>query len=170
MSVRLRLQRFGAKKRPYYRLVVADQRAARDGRFRELLGTYDPMVEPNVADIKLDRVDYWLGVGAQPTERVESVIRNYREGKYVTTAAYVEANKERRNAARNAALNAKPVEAAVAKVEAKQEVPVAEAAEEAAAAEPVAEAAAEPVAEAAVESNEAVEAEASADSAETTES
>lgn len=161
MSVRLRLQRFGAKKRPYYRLVVADQRAARDGRFRELLGTYDPMVEPNVADIKLDRVDYWLGVGAQPTERVESVIRNYREGKYVTTAAYVEANKERRNAARNAALNAKPVEAAVAKVEAKQEVPVAEAAEEAAA---------EPVAEAAVESNEAVEAEASADSAETTES
>lgn len=168
MSVRLRLQRFGAKKRPYYRLVVADQRAARDGRFRELLGTYDPMVEPNVADIKLDRVDYWLGVGAQPTERVESVIRNYREGKYVTTAAYVEANKERRNAARNAALNAKPVEAAVAKVEAKQEVP-AEAAEE-----PAAEAAAEPAAEAAaeapVESNDAVEAEASADSAETTES
>lgn len=168
MSVRLRLQRFGAKKRPYYRLVVADQRAARDGRFRELLGTYDPMVEPNVADIKLDRVDYWLGVGAQPTERVESVIRNYREGKYVTTAAYVEANKERRNAARNAALNAKPVEAAVAKVEAKQEVPAEPVAEEAA--EPVAEAAAEPAVEAAAEPNEAVEAEAPADSAETTES
>lgn len=143
MSVRLRLQRFGAKKRPYYRIVAADQRSPRDGRYRELLGTFDPMNEPNVVDLKIDRVEYWLGVGAQPSDRVESVIANFKAGKYISTAQYIEANKENRRRAREAALSAKPVEPLVPKPAAPVEA-AAEPAEEPVAEAPVAE---EPVAE-----------------------
>jgi small subunit ribosomal protein S16 len=73
MSLRIRLARAGAKKRPYYRIVVADGRAPRDGRFIEKLGTFNPLVPKDSAErIKLDteRVNHWLGVGAQPTDRV----------------------------------------------------------------------------------------------------
>ncbi|MBA2660824.1 MAG: 30S ribosomal protein S16 [Bradymonadaceae bacterium] len=75
MSVRLRLQRHGAKKKPFYRLVAADKRSPRDGRFIELLGTFDPMVEPPAVRINRDRVNYWLGVGAQPSETVAALIK-----------------------------------------------------------------------------------------------
>lgn len=109
MSVRLRLQRHGAKKRPFYRLVAADQRAPRDGRYRELLGTYDPMKEPNVVDINLDRVDYWLGVGAQPTDRAVALIKSFRAGAFITNADFTEQNKAQNRAAQEAALNCKPL-------------------------------------------------------------
>ena len=73
MAVKIRLSRGGAKKRPYYRIVVADARAPRDGSFIEKVGTYDPML-PKDADnrvtFKEERIKYWLGVGAQPTDRV----------------------------------------------------------------------------------------------------
>lgn len=74
MTVRMRLQRKGARKRPYYRVVVADQRSPRDGRFIELLGTYDPLQKPPVIRLKSKRIDYWLDVGAQPSKTVNHLI------------------------------------------------------------------------------------------------
>jgi small subunit ribosomal protein S16 len=73
MSLKLRLARGGAKKRPFYRIVVADSRSPRDGRFIEIVGTYDPMLpktDENRVVIKTERVQHWLGVGALPTDRV----------------------------------------------------------------------------------------------------
>ena len=80
MSVRLRLQRHGANKRPFYRIVAADQRAPRDGKYIELLGTYDPLQDPGLIRVKSDRVDYWLGVGAQPSDTVAALIKRLKKG------------------------------------------------------------------------------------------
>jgi len=71
--LRIRLTRGGAKKRPHYRIVVADSRAPRDGRFIERLGTYNPMLPKDAENrvvLKQERIQYWLGVGAQPSDRV----------------------------------------------------------------------------------------------------
>ncbi len=79
MSVRIRMKRMGRRHRPYYRICAVDQRRQRDGKVLEELGTYDPMV-PDVnarARIKGERVDYWLGVGAQPSDKVRVLIRKY---------------------------------------------------------------------------------------------
>src|SRR4051812_22585477 len=73
MSLAIRLARGGAKKRPYYRIVVADSRAARDGRFIEKLGTYNPLLakdSPERVKLDADRISHWLSVGAQPSDRV----------------------------------------------------------------------------------------------------
>jgi small subunit ribosomal protein S16 len=73
MSLKIRLARGGAKKRPFYSIVVADARSPRDGRFIEKLGTYNPMLERGHADrvtLKEERIKHWLGVGAQPSDRV----------------------------------------------------------------------------------------------------
>src|ERR1043166_6558349 len=73
MSISMRLSRGGSKKRPYYRIVVANSRAPRDGRYLEQIGTYNPLLaKDDSARVKLveDRARYWLGVGAQPTDRV----------------------------------------------------------------------------------------------------
>ena len=73
MALKMRLARGGAKKRPYYSIVIADARSPRDGRFIEKIGTYNPMVErsdPTRVTFKEERVRHWLGVGAQPTDRV----------------------------------------------------------------------------------------------------
>lgn len=75
MSVRIRMQRKGRKKRPFYRIVVADREAPRDGRFIELLGTYDPLQDPPAVRIKAERAQYWLGQGAQPSDTVRSLLR-----------------------------------------------------------------------------------------------
>lgn len=77
--VRLRLTRLGAKKKPFYRLVAADQRSPRDGRFIEQLGWYDPMRDPFQVKFDLERVDYWLGRGAQPTDTARRLIERYRK-------------------------------------------------------------------------------------------
>jgi small subunit ribosomal protein S16 len=81
MAVKIRLRRMGAKKAPFYRIVVADSRYPRDGRFIEEVGYYDPMTEP--ATIKLDneKVEKWLANGAQPTETVRSIINKSSENK-----------------------------------------------------------------------------------------
>ena len=79
MSLKIRLSRGGAKKRPYYRVVVADSRKPRDGRYIERVGTYNPMVAKDHPDrLKLDqeRIKYWLGVGAKPTDRVARFLGN----------------------------------------------------------------------------------------------
>src|SRR5215203_829450 len=72
MSLKLRLSRAGTKKRPYYHVVVADARSPRDGRFIEKLGTYDPMLADDTKRVAInaERIQHWLGVGAQPTDRV----------------------------------------------------------------------------------------------------
>ena len=74
--VKIRLRRMGAKKAPYYRIVVADSRAPRDGRFIEEIGTYDPMAE-GAAKIKvdMDRANYWIANGAQPTDTVKALLK-----------------------------------------------------------------------------------------------
>ena len=77
MVVKLRLQRFGRKKRPYYRIVATDARKPRDGKPIEFLGTFDPLVDKNgnkKLRLKEDRVNYWLSVGAQPTDRVAKLL------------------------------------------------------------------------------------------------
>ena len=79
MAVRIRLSRGGSKKRPFYRVVAADQRAPRDGRFIEKLGTYNPLLPQDHEQrlvINEERVKDWLGVGAQPTERLEKLFSN----------------------------------------------------------------------------------------------
>ncbi len=72
--VRIRLRRMGAKKKPFYRIVVADQRSPRDGRFIENIGTYDPMTDPPTVEIKSERAGHWLSVGAQPSEAVARLL------------------------------------------------------------------------------------------------
>jgi len=75
MSVRIRLTRKGTKKKPFYRIVAADIENPRDGRFLELLGTYNPMVEPAAITLKEDRIKYWLGEGAKPSTTVQSILK-----------------------------------------------------------------------------------------------
>ena len=75
MAVKIRLTRAGAKKRPYYRIIAADEGAPRDGRFLERLGTYDPNFDPPTVTMARDRIEYWLGVGARPTRTVERLLR-----------------------------------------------------------------------------------------------
>jgi small subunit ribosomal protein S16 len=75
MAVKLRLRREGAKKAPHYRIVAADSRAPRDGRFIEILGEYHPMDQPSTIKVNGERALYWLRNGAQPTEQVEKLLR-----------------------------------------------------------------------------------------------
>lgn len=74
MAVKLRLTRVGKKKQPQYRIVAADSRAARDGRFIQIIGTYNPRSEPSVVKIDSDKAVKWLMDGAQPTERVKKLL------------------------------------------------------------------------------------------------
>lgn len=72
--VKIRLRRVGAKKQPYYRIVVADSHSPREGKFIEIIGTYNPRTEPPSMEIDADRAIYWLGVGAQPSEAVQRIL------------------------------------------------------------------------------------------------
>jgi small subunit ribosomal protein S16 len=71
----IRLRRTGTTKRPYYRVVVADSRAWRDGRFVEVLGHYDPRKNPSVVKIDAERAQYWIGKGAKPSDTVRSLLK-----------------------------------------------------------------------------------------------
>lgn len=73
--VRIRLRRMGAKKKPFYRVVVANQRSPRDGRFIETIGTYDPLTNPPTIDIKSERATQWLVQGAQPSDAVARILK-----------------------------------------------------------------------------------------------
>ncbi|UCE28220.1 MAG: 30S ribosomal protein S16 [Candidatus Coatesbacteria bacterium] len=73
MAVSIRLMRMGSKKKPFYRIVVADKRAKRDGRFIEKIGHYDPRKDPPEAVLDEERALYWLGVGAQPSDTVRNI-------------------------------------------------------------------------------------------------
>jgi small subunit ribosomal protein S16 len=73
--VKIRLKRMGATKRPFYRVVVADSRSPRDGRFIENIGKYHPLEDPSLIEIDADRALYWLSKGAQPTAQVENLLK-----------------------------------------------------------------------------------------------
>jgi small subunit ribosomal protein S16 len=78
MAVSIRLRREGAKNRPYYRVVVADSRSPRDGKFIEMIGNYDPKKTTDNSNLDLARAEYWVSKGAQPSETVRSIIRKAR--------------------------------------------------------------------------------------------
>lgn len=92
--IKLRLRRTGAKKKPSYRIVVADARAKRDGRFIETVGHYNPLTDPSTIVLDGERARYWLGQGAQPTERVAKLLKiqgvTDAEGKLVAVEAPAE--------------------------------------------------------------------------------
>ena len=143
MAVSIRLSRGGSKKRPYYRIVVADARSPRDGNFIERLGSYNPLLAKDDANrvvLNVERAKHWLSVGAQPTDRV---------------ARFLDVAGVRERAARNNPTKGKPGEKALERVE-EQEKKAAEAAEAAAAA--AAEPAPEPVVEETVAEEAPVEA------------
>ena len=77
--VKIRLARHGAKKRPYYRIVVADSRCPRDGKFIDDIGRYNPLTEPTMIKVDLEKADEWIKNGAQPTDTVAALIKKYRE-------------------------------------------------------------------------------------------
>ena len=155
------LMRMGAKGKPFYRLVVKEKRSKRDGKYLENVGTYDPMASP--ADVKLnhERIQYWIGVGAKPTETVASLIKHNPVQTEEEKAAALQTRAEAKALAENAKAEAKKAEAEkreaerVAATQAAAEKADAEAAE-------VAPVEAEAVETTATETVENVEAEASA--------
>jgi small subunit ribosomal protein S16 len=84
MAVSIRLRREGTKNSPYYKVVVADKRSPRDGKFIEIIGAYDPKKPGHNSTLKIDRVEYWISKGAQPSDTVRSLIKQNR--KAMTTA------------------------------------------------------------------------------------
>ena len=79
MAVSIRLRREGTTNRPYYKVVVADSRSPRDGKFIEIIGTYDPKKTGHNSTLKLDRIDHWISKGAQPSDTVRSLIKKTRK-------------------------------------------------------------------------------------------
>jgi small subunit ribosomal protein S16 len=83
----IRLARFGSKKRPTYRVVVIEKERARDGRAVEVVGHYNPVMQPHVVSLKMDRVQHWLRSGAQPSDTVARLLRNYPADQAAVTPA-----------------------------------------------------------------------------------
>ena len=148
MSVSIRLSRGGAKKRPYYRVVVSNSRSPRDGKYLEQIGTYNPLLakdDPARVKIDEDRAHYWIGVGAQPTDRVARFLdaAGIKERAARNNPNKAEpGDKAKERAEEKAAKLAEAEEAARAAAEAPAEEPAAEEATEAAAEAPAAEEAA----------------------------
>ena len=92
MAVSIRLRREGTKNRPYYRVVVADSRSPRDGKFIEIIGTYDPKQTGQNSSFSLERAEYWISKGAQPSDTVRSLIK--KQKKMVTPEPATEAERE----------------------------------------------------------------------------
>src|SRR6266404_3513022 len=86
MPVSIRLRREGAKKRPYYKVVVADSCSPRDGKFIEIIGTYDPKISGHNSSLNVERAEYWISKGAQPSDTVRSLIKKNKKGAAKTTA------------------------------------------------------------------------------------
>ena len=84
MAVKIRLARHGAKKKPFYRIVVADSESPRDGRYLENVGTYNPLLDPARVNLKSERIQYWIDQGAKPSDTVRSILK--REGFYGTAS------------------------------------------------------------------------------------
>jgi small subunit ribosomal protein S16 len=141
LAVKIRLARAGAKKAPFYRVIVADSRAPRDGRFIEIVGRYNPRTQPSTVEIDVEKVDAWMAKGAVPTEAAEKLIA-IAKGEKVAPKVEVKVSKKvtaKQEAAKKKAAEPAPAPAPV--VEAPAEEPVVE---EAPAEKPVVE---EPAAE-----------------------
>jgi small subunit ribosomal protein S16 len=162
LAVKIRLARHGAKKAPFYRVVIADGRARRDGRFIEIVGRYNPRTVPSFVELDLEKVDAWIAKGAQPTEAAAKLIAIARGDKTVPEAAEKLSKKAVQKAADEVkaaeAAAAKAVEDAAAAKAAAAEAKEAEAAAAAEAAEAAAAAEAEPAADAEVAEEAAEEA------------
>jgi small subunit ribosomal protein S16 len=87
MAVSIRLRREGAKNRPYYKVVVADSRSPREGKFIEIIGTYDPKKAGHNSTLKVDRAEYWIARGAQPSDTVRSLIKKNKKQDVPASAA-----------------------------------------------------------------------------------
>jgi small subunit ribosomal protein S16 len=107
MPVSIRLRREGSLNRPYYKVVVADSRSPRDGKFIEIIGTYDPKKTGHNSTLKLDRIEHWLSKGAQPSDTVRSLIKKNKDPEAA-------AKKEAAAAAKKAAKAPKPTPAPAA--------------------------------------------------------
>jgi small subunit ribosomal protein S16 len=79
MAVSIRLRREGALNRPYFKVVVADKRSPRDGKFIEMVGTYDPKKPGHNSTLKIDRIEYWISKGAQPSDTVRSLLKKSKK-------------------------------------------------------------------------------------------
>ena len=99
MAVSIRLRREGALNRPYYKVVVADSRSPRDGKFIEIIGTYDPKKTGHNSTLKLDRIDHLISKGAQPSDTVRSLIKKNRKQSSAAPAAETEPGKTEEAAA-----------------------------------------------------------------------
>lgn len=129
MAVKLRLMRMGKKKQPTYRVVVADGRSPRNGRFIEIIGTYEPRKDPSVVNIDNERAVHWLSHGAQPTERVEKLLKI--SGAWTEhTGESVEAAVPSREPKKSKKQLEKEAEAAEAAAEATSEAPESDAGDE----------------------------------------
>jgi small subunit ribosomal protein S16 len=120
MAVTIRLRREGARNRPYYKVVVADSRSPREGKFIEIIGTYDPKKPDHNSTLKLDRAEYWIARGAQPSDTVRSLIKINKDPEAA-------AKKAAAVAAKKAAAAPKAAPAPVATEPAAAPAPVAEA-------------------------------------------
>src|SRR6266566_758237 len=121
MAVVIRLRREGALNRPYFKVVVADKRSPRDGKFIEILGTYDPKKPGNNSTLKLERIEYWISKGAQPSDTVRSLIKknkNPEEAAKKMAAAEAKKAAKPKAAAKTEAAPAPAAEAAPAAAEA----------------------------------------------------
>ncbi len=112
------LMRIGAKKKPFYRLVVKEKRSKRDGKYLENLGTYNPMMDPAQVDLKHDRIQYWISVGAQPTETVASLIKHNPVQTEEEKAAAIQTRAEKAQAEKTAKAEAKKAEIEAKRAEA----------------------------------------------------
>ena len=110
MAVKIRLARHGSKKRPYYRVVVADSRSPRDGRLIEEVGRYNPLTNPKVIDLDLEKIAEWQGKGAQLTDAVKALVKAAEEGPKTET----EVKKSKKQLAKEAAAAKAAAEAAEA--------------------------------------------------------
>jgi small subunit ribosomal protein S16 len=84
MAVKIRLARHGAKKKPFYRIVVTDSESPRDGRYLENVGTYDPLFDPVKVTLNSERIQYWMSQGAKPSDTVKNLLK--KEGFFAATA------------------------------------------------------------------------------------
>jgi small subunit ribosomal protein S16 len=127
LAVKIRLARHGAKKAPYYRVIVADGRARRDGRFIEIVGRYNPRTQPSTVELDVEKVEAWMAKGAQPTEAVAKLLAIAKGEKEAPAGETKVSKKAASKVQEEAAAIAKAAEDAAAAAE--TEVPEVEAAE-----------------------------------------
>jgi small subunit ribosomal protein S16 len=110
MAVSIRLRREGTKNSPYYKVVVADRRSPRDGKFVEIIGTYDPKIPGRNSTLNIDRVEYWLSKGAQPSDTVRSLIKKNKKTAATAEPAAKTEQKEQQSVSEPSSPPAPPAE------------------------------------------------------------